>query len=389
MSLFDPAPYQKPLVDLAAKLAEEVLRPRADKVDADAAFPRANFDELAKAGLFGLRVPTRWGGQGADVATAVMVIERLARACGSTGMCFKMHCEAVEPLWRLANTEQIDAFVRPVAAGKLLCTTAISEAGTGSHTWVMQSYATRSGDSYDLAEVHKGWVTSSGHADLYFTPVLHDKSAGTGNYTAFMIEKATTAWSIDGPWNGLGMRANASSPMSFKGRLSAARHRLGDESGWQKQVFPVFMPFSMLTFAAVYLGIAEGAFEEAIAHVTGRKYGDTGGNLAKLDGVQRYIGEMRLSLDRTRALIMAIAHQLDNEGAADPRHLIETVCAADETALEVTRIAMNLGGGKSYAGANPLGRFLRDAQAGSVMAPTDDIVKLRVGRLIVGLPQFG
>jgi alkylation response protein AidB-like acyl-CoA dehydrogenase len=389
MSLFEPAPHQKPLVDLAAKLADDILRPRADAVDASAAFPRENFDALATAGLFGLRIPTRWGGQGADVATAVMVIERLARACGSTAMCFKMHCEAVEPLWRLANAEQVEAFVRPVAAGKLLCTTAISESGTGSHTWVMQSYATRGGDTYDLTEVHKGWVTSSGHADLYFTPVLHDKAAGSGNYTAFMIEKTAVQWTIDGPWNGLGMRANASSPMTFKGRLSAARHRLGDESGWQKQAFPVFMPFSMLTFAAVYLGIAEGAFEEAIAHVTGRKYGDTGSNLAKLDGIQRYIGEMRLSLDRTRALVMAVARQLDDEGSADPRHLIETVCAADETALEVTRIAMNIGGGKSYAGANPLGRYLRDAQAGSVMAPTDDMVKLRVGRLLVGLPQFG
>lgn len=389
MSLFDPSPYQKGLVDEAARLADEVLRPRADKVDADAAFPTEGFAALAKAGFYGLRIPERWGGRGADNRTAVMVIERLARACGSTAMCFKMHCESIEPLWRLGNPDQIEAFVKPIAAGKLLSTSAISESGTGSHTWVMQSYATKSGNDYELSEVHKGWVTSSGHADLYFAPVLHDKAAGAGNYTAFMVEKAKVGWTIDAPWNGHGMRANASSPMTFKGKLSAARHRLGEEGGWQKQVFPIFMPFSMLTFAAVYLGIAEGAFEEAIAHVTGRKYGDTGSNLAKLDGIQRYIGEMRLSLDRTRAFVMAVAGQLDDTGAADPRHLIETVCAADETALEVTRIAMNIGGGKSYAGANPLGRYMRDAQAGSVMAPTDDIVKLRVGRLIVGLPQFG
>ena len=388
MSLFDPLDHQRPLVEAAERLAEQVLRPRADEVDRTAEFPRHNFDELAKAGLLGMRIPQKWGGQGADIRTAVMVIERLARACGSTAMCFKMHCEAVEPLWRLANDEQVEAFVKPIAAGKLLATTAISEAGTGSHTWVMQSYATRAGDAYDLTEVRKGWVTSSGHADLYFAPILHDKAAGVGNYTAFMIEKSAVDWTIDGTWNGLGMRANASSPMTFRGKLGAHRHRLGDEAGWQKQVFPVFMPFSMITFAAVYLGIAEGAFAEAIGHVTGRTYGDTGSSLAKLDGIQRYIGEMRLSLDRTRAFVMAVASQLDAEGTVDPRHLIETVCAADETALDVTRIAMNIGGGKSYAGANALGRYLRDAQAGSVMAPTDDMIKLRVGRLMVGLPQF-
>jgi alkylation response protein AidB-like acyl-CoA dehydrogenase len=389
MSLFDPLPFQAALVARAEQLAHDVLRPRADELDRTAQFPRANFDDLARAGLFGLRVPSRWGGQGADVQTAVMVIERLARACGSTAMCFKMHCEAVEPIWRLANAEQVEAFVRPIAAGQLLASTAISEAGTGSHTWVMQSYATRAGEDYDLTEVHKGWVTSAGHADLYFTPVLHGRDAGTGNYTAFVIEKNAVTWSIDGPWNGLGMRANASSPMTFKGRVTAARHRLGGESGWQAQVFPVFMPFSMVTFAAVYLGLAEGAFELAVEHVTGRAYGDTKTSLARLDGVQRYLGEMRLSLDRTRAFVMAVCRQLDDAGAADPRHLIECVCAADETALEVTRAAMNLGGGKAYAGANALGRYLRDAQAGAVMAPTDDVVKLRVGRIMLGLPQFG
>ncbi|MCB2106420.1 MAG: acyl-CoA/acyl-ACP dehydrogenase [Rhodobacteraceae bacterium] len=389
MTLFAPLPRQENLVKLAEQLAGDVLRPRADEVDRTAEFPRANFDELAKAGLFGMRIPAKWGGLGADVQTAVMVIERLARACASTAMCFKMHSEATEPIWRLANPEQVEAFVKPIAAGKLLVTSAISEAGTGSHTWVMQSHATRNGDKYDLTEVHKGWVTSSGHADLYFTPVLHDKGAGTGNYTAFVIEKAATQWTIDAPWNGLGMRANASSPMTFKGSVKASRNRLGDECAWQTRVFPAFMPFSMITFAAVFLGIAEGACEEAMAHVTGRKYGDTGSPLAKLDGIQRYLGEMRLSIDRTRAFVMAVARQMDDEGAADPRHLIQCVCAADETALEVARAAMNIGGGKSYAGANSLGRYLRDAQAGSVMAPTDDVVKLRVGRLMLGLPQFG
>ncbi|MBT4739789.1 MAG: acyl-CoA/acyl-ACP dehydrogenase [Rhodospirillaceae bacterium] len=386
MPLFDPTLEQRRFVAIAEDLAENQLRPRADEVDATAVFPKENFDAFAKAGLLGLRIPENLGGMGADVLSAVMVIERLARACGSTGMCFKMHCESTEPMWRLATAEQNERFVKPIAAGERITTTAIAETGTGSHTWSLQSSVTRNEESYELSNVRKGWVTSSEHADLYFTPAMLD-DAGPGQFTSFVLEKNAVDWSIDGPWNGLGMRANASSPMTFSGTLPQG-NRLGGESAWQTEVLPVFMPFSMITFAAVYLGIAEGAYATCVDHVTGRAYGDTGSKLAEIDGIQRYIGEMRIALDRTRALVYAVADLIERNDIADPAPFIESVCAADETALFVTRTAMNVGGGRSYGGQNALGRYLRDAQAGSVMAPTDDIIKLRVGRMQLGQPQF-
>jgi alkylation response protein AidB-like acyl-CoA dehydrogenase len=183
------------------------------------------------------------------------------------------------------------------------------------------------------------------------------------------------------------MRANASSPMSFRGQIGQV-NRFGDEEGWGPQVAgPVFVPFSYLTFAAVFLGIAEGAFEAAMDHVTGRAYSDGSGSLAKIDGIQRNLGEMRLSLDRTRALVYAVA-RLTDDGEIDPKVLMEAVCAADETAAEVANAAMQIGGGKAYSGNNNLGRYFRDAMAGRVMAPSDDVIKLRVARIELGLPQF-
>jgi alkylation response protein AidB-like acyl-CoA dehydrogenase len=388
MTLFEATPEQRRFLDVADDLAERYLKPRADEVDRTAEFPRHNFDEIAKAGLFGLRIPEKWGGMGADYLTAVKVIERLSQACGSTGMCFKMHCESTEVIWQLADSDyKVEHFVKPVARGEKLVTSAISEAGSGSHTWALQSYATPADGGYELTEVHKGWVTSSGHADFYMTPILHHKDAKPGQFTAFVIEKDKVEWSIDAPWNGLGMRANASSPMSFKGFLPA-ENRFGPEEGWGQHVAgPIFVPFSYLTFAAVFLGIAEGAFEACMDHVTGRAYTDGSGSLAKIDGIQRNIGEMRISIDRSRALIYEVASMVDR-GDIDTRALMEAVCAADETAAEVANAAMQVGGGKSYSGANSLGRFFRDAMAGRVMAPSDDVIKLRVARILLGLPQF-
>ena len=386
MSLFEPSPEQNCFLSIAEDLAETQLRPRADAIDESATFSKENFDAFAEAGLLGLRIPTEYGGMGADVLSAVMVIERLSRACGSTGMCFKMHSESTESIWRLASEEQIERFVKPIAQGKRITTTAIAEVGTGSHTWSLQSSIKAIEDGYELSNVRKGWVTSSEHADLYFTPAMLD-GAGPGQFTSFVLEKSEVQWSIDAPWKGLGMRANASSPMTFTGTVPAG-NRLGGESAWQTEVLPIFMPFSMITFAAVYLGIAEGAYATCLDHVTGRAYGDTGSKLAQIDGIQRYVGEMKLALDQTRALIYSVANLIEAGDIADPAPFIECNCAADETALFVTRTALNIGGGRSYGGANALGRYMRDAQAGSVMAPTDDMIKLRVGRLQLGLPQF-
>ena len=386
--LFELTKDQQRFYDIADGLAEKYLKPRADEVDRTAEFPRHNFDELAKSGLFGLRIPEEHGGMGADAVTAVIVIERLARACGSTAMCFKMHCESTEPIWQLATKEQVERFVKPIARGKKLVTSAISEAGAGSHTWALQNHMTPAGDGYDLTEIRKGFVTSSEYADFFMTPALHSKDAEPGEFTCFILDKDELEWSVDAPWGGVGMRANASSPMTFKGHISVL-HRLGDEKGWGAQVSgPYFLPFSMITFAAVFLGIAEGAFDECMGHVTGRIYPDSGQSLSKIDGIQRYLGEMRIAMDQTRAFLYEVARMVDRGDVANNRPLIEVVCAADETAISVTNAAMNVGGGKSYGGANSLGRYFRDGAAGRIMAPSDDVIKLRVARNLLGLPQF-
>jgi len=139
MPLFEITDAQKKLLNIADSLAEDVLKPSASKIDELACFPEENFKAISSQGFYGLRIPRKLGGLEADVLTSVLVIERLSRACGSTGMCFKMHCESTEPIWRLANNEILQQMVKGIAAGEKLTTTAISEFGTGSHVWSLQS----------------------------------------------------------------------------------------------------------------------------------------------------------------------------------------------------------------------------------------------------------
>ncbi len=145
------------------------------------------------------------------------------------------------------------------------------------------------------------------------------------------------------------------------------------------------LPFVFLTYAAVYLGIAEGAFEEARRHVAGRIFLPAGTSLAQVQTVQRYFGKLMVSIDRTQALVYSAASLADRGAINDLVPFQTASVAADETALEVTNTAMIVGGGISYAKRNALERYLRDARAGVVMVPQDDLVKLTLGRIVLGI----
>jgi isovaleryl-CoA dehydrogenase len=139
-----------------------------------------------------------------------------------------------------------------------------------------------------------------------------------------------------------------------------------------------------LSYAAVYLGCAEGAFAEMRRHVLERSFPATGAGLARIETVQRYVGEMQISLDRTRALVYTVARAADDGAITEMTPLMTAVVAADETALDITQTAMTVGGGIAYARHNALERYLRDARAAPVMAPVDDVTKLAVGRAVLG-----
>lgn len=371
---------QRRLRDLAVQVAEAELRPRAAAIDREARFPTENFRALAAAGLLGLTVPEQDGGLGADLLGMVLVVEALARECPSTAMCYKMHLEALNPLVHYATPQQRERFLRPIARGGYLMTVAGNE---GSGAGVTRSLARPVEGGFQVEQAQKAFVTSSHHADLFLFTAIHDDSTPPPPASAFIVERAGMTCTAAGVWDGLGLRGNDSCPMTFSGRIPQ-ENLVGELAGFpaMRMRYAVVM---YLSYAALYLGCAEGAFAEARRHVLERTYPATGAGLARVETVQRYFGEMQTSLDRTQALVYTVAQAADAGQVADMLPLMTAVLAADETALEVTQTAMTVGGGISYARRNALERYLRDARAAPVMAPVDDVTKLAIGRTVLGV----
>jgi isovaleryl-CoA dehydrogenase len=148
--------------DALTRVIDDVVAPNAAEIDRTGAFPRANLDALAEAGILGLCSSGEVGGGGEGLRAGAAVITGLAQACGSTAMVVLMHYSATAAIEALGSED----VRRAIASGEHLTTLAFSEVGSRSHFWAPLSTATADGDRVTL-DAAKSWVTSAGEADSY------------------------------------------------------------------------------------------------------------------------------------------------------------------------------------------------------------------------------
>jgi isovaleryl-CoA dehydrogenase len=367
----------------ARELSESVLAPQAASIDRERRFPAENLSALAKGGLMGLLAPVAYGGQGAGLTQLVQVSMELGRACASTAMCYLMHQCGVATIAARATPEQGESWLTPGARGDYLATLAFSERGTGAHFYQPELSMSRQNGTLSLSG-RKTFTTSAGQAHLY--PVLVNSPSGQG-LDIFVITKDMTGVRFEGSWDGIGMAGNSSIATVFEDVAVPESNRLGNAGDGQELVFQVVAPTFLAGLAAVNVGIAQAALEASIEHAKTRTY-PSGQKLAEVPVIQSYLAGMAIAAESARQLVLAAASAADR---ADPEALpllIEAKIGATEAARTVTDSAMQVGGGQAYSRSLPMERHWRDARAGSVMAPTNEVLAEWLGKVLTGLPLF-
>ncbi len=391
---------------VADKVAREVLAPTAADVDRYGEFPHANIKALKEAKLLTLMVNGRWGGPEASIVTAFLVTEALAKSCASTAMCYAMHQSAIPLLCALAGEEQT-SLMAPIVAGEALLAFAMSEPGSGNRIWHMDSCAVDDGTAY-VIDSFKSFATSAGYADRYVVPVRASSSVGPTDLSIFLIDGADPNVEPKGIWDGMGLRGNSSRPVHFNHCRVPYAGRIGAATAGFSYMMAYSLPVYFVGLASVYLGVAQAAFDAALAHVKKRVHTDTGKSLASVETVQRHFAEMRMRIDRARATVVRVAQMSDNatllfnefaeaelldeiirENPDDPYfvELAEVKVIACEMAVEVAHLALQVCGGGGYKRGTVAERCYRDARAGSLMAPSDDTLKVIIGNQLLGSPQ--
>lgn len=384
MTYFPLSESQLKWQERAQAIAEEVLAPLSAEADRTATFPKVQLQALRDAGFFGLRADPAHGGAGEGLLTTAVVVETLAKACPSTALIYKMHIESTEIVARAPTEQQAREITPRIASGEWLSTVAGSEAGHQGGAWAgAPKAAVRAVDGgFAIEGVKKAFVTAAGIADTYlFMATLREEGKPPAPMM-FQILKDDLEWTIDEPWDGLGMRANGSSPMTFNGFLPNERRLNPDNK-------PVdFFSIAVGTYAATYLGIAAGCYELLEKYVGETSLAD-GRRMPEVETIAARVARAKVELERSRALLYSACSAWDAGRTKGPQALFEAKVASDELATFVTGEAMTLGGGSAYAKRMPFERYFRDARAGMVMGIAHDIAVLNIARSIFPKPKEG
>ncbi len=355
------------------------LESLAPETDQTARFPRPVIDALAKAGLLGLVSSKDVGGMGLGLAEASHVVAKLAQTCPSTAMIVCMHYCAVAVLEQFGP----EAVRRDIAAGKHLTTLAFSEAESRSHFWAPASTAAKVGNDVVL-DARKSWITSAFEADSY---VWSSKPlAAEGASSIWLVNAKAEGLTLAAPFNGLGMRGNASSPVTAKQVKASAA--LGEDGKGFDIMMGVVLPWFSVLNASCSVGTMEGSLARAIAHVGATRHQHLDSALADLPTIRAYLAKARIKADMASALLQDTLTAISTGRADTMLRVLEVKAACAETALEVTDTTMRVCGGAAFRKEVGVERLFRDARASHVMAPTTDVLYDFIGKAVCGLPLF-
>jgi len=364
------------------RVIDDVVAPNAAEIDRTGAFPRANLDALAEAGILGLCSSGEVGGGGEGLRAAAAVVAGLAQACGSTAMVVLMHYSGTAAIEALGPED----VRRAIAAGEHLTTLAFSEVGSRSHFWAPLSSATVRGDDVQLAAA-KSWVTSAGEADSYVwssRPV-----SGDGPMTLWVVPAETPGVSVAGDFDGLGLRGNGSRPMRADGATIPAANRLGDDGAGLDLSLSIILPWFLIGSAAFSVGLMRAVTAETTAHLTATQLEHLGQSLAQQPGPRVDLAQMQITTDSADALVGDCLTAVETGREDATLRVLEVKAAAGEASIDVTDLAMKVCGGAAFRRELGVERRFRDARAARVMAPTTDALRDFIGRALTGLPLLG
>ena len=367
------------------RVAVEQIAPHAGDVDSSGRFPREAIDALGASGFLGLNIPVDAGGMGQGLRLACAVLDETALHCASTAMVYQMHlcgCAAYA-----AASQTAERVLRQVAAGRHLTTLAWSERGSRSHFWAPVSQAVQQNGDVTL-NAEKSWVTSAGEADGYVVSTRSPGSAQPAESALYLVLRSDSGIRVSGSWNGLGLRGNASAPMTLENCRIPANRALSAPGKGRDVMLGVVLPWFQLGNAAISIGIAEAATRLTVAHLTSRRMEHLNASLADFPILRARLARMRIETDRARAHLAGVIDAVEHPRADTMPLVLGIKAAAAESALQVTDWGMQSCGGAAFSRHLPLERHFRDARAASVMAPTSDVIYEFIGRAMCGMPLF-
>jgi 3-sulfinopropanoyl-CoA desulfinase len=379
------------LQSAARRLAVDVIAGRAAEVDRSEAYPWHNVEELTRAGFMGMTIPEQWGGRGLSFLHAVTVVEEMAKVCGVTArIVVEANMGAVSAIMRFGSDEQKKLAASLVLAGDkpAIC---ITEPEAGSAATDMTTTAVKRGNDY-VINGRKHWITGGGVSKLHliFARVIEDgQDKGIGGFIAVRDEAEGLIVGTREP--AMGLRGIPECEMIFKDLVVPANMALIPPEGIKRGFAGLMNAYNSqrVGAATVALGIAEGAYEQALAFSQKRE--QFGRPICEFQGLQWMLADMSVSLSAAQALIYKAAASAETTqgGFPDMTMAAQAKILSADTAIKVTSDALQIFGAAGYSRNNPMERMYRDARMFTIGGGTAQVLRNLVAGNILErkLPQ--
>jgi alkylation response protein AidB-like acyl-CoA dehydrogenase len=376
---FTPSELTVQVAQSARDFAIQHIKPNLMEWDESQEFPVHIFKELGKLGMMGVLVPEQYGGAGLSYFEYNVIIQEIAKVCGSIGLSVAAHNSlCTGHIMAFGNEAQKQQYLPKLATAEHIGAWGLTEANTGSDAGNMKTTAVKEGDHWVINGT-KNWITHGKSGDVAVVVCRTGEPRAKNNSTAFIVEKGTPGFSAGKKENKLGMRASETAEMIFDNCIIPDANRLGEVGSGFKQAMKI-LDGGRISIAALSVGIARGAYEASVQYSKERHQFDQ--PIANFQGIAFKLADMATKIEASQLLIQQ-ACDLKMKGLPMTKEAAMAKYYSSEVAVEVSTDAVQIFGGYGYTKDFPVEKFYRDSKLCTIGEGTSEIQKLVISREVL------
>ncbi|MGN7133195.1 acyl-CoA dehydrogenase family protein [Rhodococcoides corynebacterioides] len=368
-----PTDEARELIQLTRDIADKALDPIVDEHEKSETYPDGLFATLGEAGLLSLPYPEEWGGGGQPYEVYLQVLEELAARWAAVAVAVSVHGLSCHPLFTFGTDEQKQRWLPDMLGGSTIGAYSLSEPQAGSDAAALTCKAVSGPDGYTITG-SKAWITHGGIADFY--TLFARTGEGSKGISCFLVPGDTPGLSFGAPEEKMGLHAVPTAAAHYDG-ARVDRDRLVGSEGQGLAIAFSALDAGRLGIAAVAVGIAQAALDDAVRYATERE--TFGRRIIDHQGLGFVLADMAAAVDSARATYLDAARRRD-AGLPYSRQASVAKLVATDAAMKVTTDAVQVHGGYGYTRDFRVERYMREAKITQIFEGTNQIQRLVISR---------
>jgi len=368
---------QRLLRDTVRDFARNEVAPQAEELDRTKSFPYELVAKMGELGLMGIPFSPEYGGGGADILSYALAVEELARIDSSVAITMAAHISlGTTPIHRWGTDEQKDEWLPDLCAGRRLAAFGLTEPEAGSDAGNTRTRATLEDGDWTI-DGAKQFITNSG-TDISGCVTITARTGDGGEISNLIVPNGTPGYEVGEPYRKMGWNASDTRPLSFDGCRVPEGNLLGPRGQGFKQFLEI-LDGGRIGVAAMGLGLAQGALDEALAYAKERRA--FGQPISRFQSIQAKIADISTEIEAARLLTYRAA-TLKDRGEPFSLTAAQAKLKTGRLAVRASEEAVQIHGGYGYIEEYPVCRFYRDAKILTIGEGTDEIQQMVIARAL-------